>query len=222
MAASARPGYARRPRCVSATISNFSLVGPVRSLHSEVSSNRIAADGGDPEQRVTEATFRPDGLLLESRETGPRGTRSFQETRRYDGSGRLVELRVAGVSLLRRTFTYDRKGRLVRIAQIAEDGTETAAETSVYDAAGHRIAAAPLEPVPVGAVEFVRDGLLDEASEDMIVVPGATTRTTTLRRTRPTARVRLPQRVTRAAEHDDMDSRPGRAAPDYGVPSESD
>ncbi len=160
--------------------SSFSLVGPVRILHSEVSSNRIAADGWDPEQRVTEATFRPDGLLLESRETGPRGMRALHETRLYDGSARLVDLRVAGVSPLRRTFTYDRNGRLVRIVRIAEDGAETVAETSVYDAAGHRIAVAPLEPVPLGAaVEFVRDSLLDEDSEDMIVVPGATTRTTT-------------------------------------------
>ncbi len=157
-------------------LANWKVLGPVRTLETEVAEWTSGQERWGPSRGRTVCSFRPDGKISRHEFHNADGSISLTNYF-YDEAGRLLERQfrrndeVLGRSLL----YYDSDGRYVRTVSVNHEGTQCEAENCNYDNNGRMTKVRFLSPPAPNAPCFY--GV--EGSETGYSAQGATTMTTT-------------------------------------------
>jgi hypothetical protein len=152
------------------------LRGPVRTLRSEHAEWDAPREAWKPPRHSSLDEFRTDGKISASTVHNPDGT-IVRTTYRYDDRGRLMEVQsgAADGPLTKNIYSYDDAGRHIRTVTVGADGTSRESESCRYDSAGRKTKVSFLQaPVRGGAMMY---GL--ETSDFAIGSSDATSVTTT-------------------------------------------
>jgi hypothetical protein len=152
------------------------LRGPVRTLRSEHAEWDAPREAWKPPRHSSVDEFQTDGKISASTINNPDGT-IVRTTYRYDDRGRLMEVQsgAADGPITKTIYSYDDAGRHIRTMSVDADGTSRESESCRYDSAGRKTKVSFLQfPLRGGAVAY---GF--EASDFAISSSDATTMTTT-------------------------------------------